>query len=106
MLIDEAAQAVEASTLIPLKYGCRRLILIGDPEQLPATVFSQAANGTTSYPHYHQPYPHYHQPYPHYNHTLPPFTITITSYPRASSHPHRHSHQHLCTLIIPSTPRI
>mmetsp|Transcript_18961 Transcript_18961/g.45461 ORF Transcript_18961/g.45461 Transcript_18961/m.45461 type:complete len:406 (+) Transcript_18961:3-1220(+) len=43
VLIDEAAQAVEVSTLIPLKYGCRRLILIGDPEQLPATVFSQVA---------------------------------------------------------------
>jgi len=43
VLIDEAAQAVEVSTLIPLKYGCRRLILIGDPAQLQATVFSQTA---------------------------------------------------------------
>jgi senataxin len=40
VLIDEAAQAVEVSTLIPLKYACRRLILVGDPSQLPATVFS------------------------------------------------------------------
>ena len=40
VLIDEAAQAVEVSTLIPLKYACRRLIL-GDPNQLPATVFSE-----------------------------------------------------------------
>ena len=31
------------STLIPLKYACRRLILIGDPNQLPATVFSEYA---------------------------------------------------------------
>ena len=31
------------STLIPLKYGCRRLILVGDPKQLPATVFSETA---------------------------------------------------------------
>lgn len=30
VIIDEAAQAVEISTLIPLKYGCRRLIMIGD----------------------------------------------------------------------------
>jgi senataxin len=27
--------------LIPLQYGCKRLILIGDPNQLPATVFSK-----------------------------------------------------------------
>ena len=43
VLIDEAAQAVEVSTLIPLKYACRRLILVGDPSQLPATVFSERA---------------------------------------------------------------
>lgn len=43
VLIDEASQAVEVSTLIPLKYGCRRLILVGDPKQLPATVFSEPA---------------------------------------------------------------
>ena len=43
VLIDEAAQAVEMSTLIPLKYHCRRLILVGDPSQLPATVFSEHA---------------------------------------------------------------
>ena len=41
VIIDEAAQAVEVSTLIPLKYACRRLILVGDPNQLPATVFSE-----------------------------------------------------------------
>ena len=43
VLVDEAAQAVEMSTLIPLKYACRRLILVGDPNQLPATVFSDHA---------------------------------------------------------------
>lgn len=41
VIIDEAAQAVEISTLIPLKYNCKRLILIGDPKQLPATIFSK-----------------------------------------------------------------
>lgn len=40
MVIDEAGQAVELSCLIPLMYSCKRLILIGDPKQLPATVFS------------------------------------------------------------------
>jgi senataxin len=43
VIIDEAAQAVELSTLIPLKYGCERLILVGDPKQLAATVFSSTA---------------------------------------------------------------
>ena len=40
-MIDEAGQSIEISNLIPLMYGCQRLILIGDPNQLPATVFSQ-----------------------------------------------------------------
>lgn len=40
VVIDEAAQAVELSTLIPLKYGAKRCILVGDPSQLPATVLS------------------------------------------------------------------
>lgn len=43
VVIDEAAQAIETSTLIPLKYGCERLILVGDPKQLAATVFSRTA---------------------------------------------------------------
>jgi hypothetical protein len=34
-IIDEAGQASEPSTLIPLRYGCKRLILVGDPRQLP-----------------------------------------------------------------------
>lgn len=41
IIIDEAAQAIELSTLIPLKYQCRRCILVGDPQQLPPTVLSQ-----------------------------------------------------------------
>ncbi|CAK0853516.1 unnamed protein product, partial [Prorocentrum cordatum] len=40
VVIDEASQGVEMSTLVPLKLGCRRLILVGDPQQLPATCFS------------------------------------------------------------------
>lgn len=43
VLIDEAAQAVEVSTLIPLRYQVRRCIMVGDPAQLPATVISKAA---------------------------------------------------------------
>eukprot|EP00510_Aplanochytrium_minuta_P000586 CAMPEP_0184015878 /NCGR_PEP_ID=MMETSP0954-20121128/6602_1 /TAXON_ID=627963 /ORGANISM="Aplanochytrium sp, Strain PBS07" /LENGTH=355 /DNA_ID=CAMNT_0026296805 /DNA_START=51 /DNA_END=1118 /DNA_ORIENTATION=- len=40
VVIDEAAQSVEPSCLIPLQYGCEHCILIGDPMQLPATVLS------------------------------------------------------------------
>ena len=43
MLFDEAAQASELATLIPLQYGAKRVILVGDPQQLPATVVSLEA---------------------------------------------------------------
>lgn len=41
IIIDEAAQAIELSSLIPLKYGCSKCVLVGDPQQLPPTVISQ-----------------------------------------------------------------
>lgn len=40
VIIDEACQAVEASTLIPLLLNVKHCILVGDPKQLPATVIS------------------------------------------------------------------
>ncbi|EPZ33970.1 AAA domain-containing protein [Rozella allomycis CSF55] len=43
VIVDEACQAVELSTLIPLKYNPKKVILVGDPNQLPPTVFSMAA---------------------------------------------------------------
>ncbi|KAK8048702.1 helicase sen1 [Apiospora phragmitis] len=43
VIIDEAAQCVELSALIPLKYGCSKCILVGDPKQLPPTVLNQRA---------------------------------------------------------------
>ncbi|KAL9681514.1 hypothetical protein QQ045_013299 [Rhodiola kirilowii] len=43
VIIDEAAQAVEPSSLVPLVNGCKQVILVGDPEQLPATVISPVA---------------------------------------------------------------
>eukprot|EP00166_Cyanidium_caldarium_P003749 ctg_3658.g606 len=46
VVLDEAAQATEVSALIPLQYGCERCVLVGDPRQLSATVFSGGAAGT------------------------------------------------------------
>lgn len=43
VIIDEACQCVELSAIIPLRYGCKRCIMVGDPNQLPPTVLSQAA---------------------------------------------------------------
>ncbi|XP_062185215.1 probable helicase MAGATAMA 3 [Phragmites australis] len=43
VIIDEAAQAVEPATLVPLIHGCRQIFLVGDPVQLPATVISSTA---------------------------------------------------------------
>lgn len=41
VIIDEAAQAVEAEVLIALKRVRGRCVLVGDPKQLPATVFQR-----------------------------------------------------------------
>lgn len=43
VIIDEACQCVELSAIIPLRYGCKRCIMVGDPNQLPPTVLSQTA---------------------------------------------------------------
>lgn len=40
LIIDEACQATEVSTLIPLLLNPEKCVLIGDPRQLPATVLS------------------------------------------------------------------
>jgi senataxin len=42
-VIDEAAQAIEVSALIPLRFSPKRVVLVGDPQQLPAVVKSVAA---------------------------------------------------------------
>lgn len=43
VIIDEACQCTELSAIIPLRYGCETCIMVGDPNQLPPTVLSQAA---------------------------------------------------------------
>ena len=46
ILMDEAAQATEPITLIPIvRAGVRRVILVGDHKQLPPTVLSNRADG-------------------------------------------------------------
>ncbi|EDV96294.1 probable helicase senataxin [Drosophila grimshawi] len=42
-IIDEATQCTEPFTLLPLRFGVRGLVLVGDTQQLPATVLSQKA---------------------------------------------------------------
>ncbi|KAK0053500.1 helicase senataxin [Biomphalaria pfeifferi] len=44
LIIDEATQAIEVDTLIPLQYKVTKVVLVGDHKQLPATVKSQKAN--------------------------------------------------------------
>ncbi|KAL9267419.1 putative helicase MAGATAMA 3, partial [Drosera capensis] len=56
VIIDEAAQAVEPSILVPLMNGCKQVLMggitlvlfckVGDPSQLPATVISEAAKNS------------------------------------------------------------
>ncbi|RKO92695.1 AAA domain-containing protein, partial [Blyttiomyces helicus] len=48
VIVDEACQSVELSSLIPLRYGAKKCIMVGvlypnrsDPKQLPPTVLSQ-----------------------------------------------------------------
>ena len=43
VLIDEATQATEPATLVPIVRGCRQLVLVGDHKQLPPTVISTRA---------------------------------------------------------------
>lgn len=43
VLIDEAGQASEVAALQPLVFGARRVVLVGDPQQLPATILSELA---------------------------------------------------------------
>ncbi|XP_037044454.1 uncharacterized protein LOC119080290 isoform X2 [Bradysia coprophila] len=42
-IIDEATQCNEPTSLIPLQFGVKSLILVGDTKQLPSTVLSEIA---------------------------------------------------------------
>ncbi|PPQ66263.1 hypothetical protein CVT24_007281 [Panaeolus cyanescens] len=43
VIIDEAAQSIELSSLIPLRFEPQRCVMVGDPQQLPPTVLSNEA---------------------------------------------------------------
>uniref|UniRef100_A0A8C9FHK9 Senataxin n=1 Tax=Pavo cristatus TaxID=9049 RepID=A0A8C9FHK9_PAVCR len=40
VIVDEAGQSCEVETLIPLIHRCNKLVLVGDPRQLPPTIKS------------------------------------------------------------------
>jgi len=46
VVIDEAAQSSEMSTLSALQFGSSHAVLVGDPQQLPATIFSVSGRST------------------------------------------------------------
>merc|ERR1719215_1174278 len=46
VVIDEAAQSIEPSTLSALQLGSSHAVLVGDPQQLPATIFSMSGRKT------------------------------------------------------------
>ncbi|CAG9318521.1 unnamed protein product [Blepharisma stoltei] len=43
VIVDEACQCIELSCIIPFQYGAKHAVLVGDPNQLPATIFSKSA---------------------------------------------------------------
>eukprot|EP00392_Amoebophrya_sp_AT5.2_P008571 g8599.t1 len=45
VILDEATQSTEISSLISLGRGCRELVLIGDPKQLGPTVLNNGGSG-------------------------------------------------------------
>ena len=48
VVVDEAAQSSEVSSLVALQHGSSHAIMVGDPQQLPATIFSVSGK-TTKY---------------------------------------------------------
>jgi senataxin len=46
VVVDEAAQSVEPATLSALQLGSKHAILVGDPQQLPATIFNVSGRNT------------------------------------------------------------
>ncbi len=49
LFVDEAAQSVEPTTLIPIRYQPKKILLVGDTKQLPATVISTMLNDSSDH---------------------------------------------------------
>ncbi|KAH0803082.1 protein ZGRF1 isoform X10 [Histomonas meleagridis] len=45
VILDECSQQTEPVSLLPISFGCKRLICAGDPLQLPPTLSKSAPNG-------------------------------------------------------------
>jgi senataxin len=43
VLVDEAGEATEPEVLLAISLGCEKLMLVGDPKQLPPTLLSRQA---------------------------------------------------------------
>ncbi len=54
LLVDEAAQSVEAATLIPMRFQPKKVLLVGDTKQLPATVISRVLDNSRSVAKHYQ----------------------------------------------------
>lgn len=46
IVVDEAAQSVEPASLSALRLGSRHAVLVGDPQQLPATIFNMSGRNS------------------------------------------------------------
>lgn len=46
IVVDEAAQSVEPASLAALRLGNRHAVLVGDPQQLPATIFNMSGRNS------------------------------------------------------------
>lgn len=46
VVVDEAARSVEPASLSALQLGNRHCVLVGDPQQLPATIFNVSGRGS------------------------------------------------------------
>ncbi|CAF3993783.1 unnamed protein product [Rotaria magnacalcarata] len=65
VIIDEASQSLMADCFIPNRFKCAKVILVGDPMQLPPTVLSEAGRdyglNRSLYEHIHQTLKDYHR---------------------------------------------
>ena len=64
--MDEASQCIEPEGLIPFCLGFNKLVMVGDPEQLPATVKSKKAKDNSLDTSMFSRYTHQHKSFIYY----------------------------------------